>query len=225
MLQTSNYNKYIQLNNVTVSYEKFGNRVIALDNVSLSVSKGEWVYIIGPNGSGKTTLLKSIAKQVEIDQGTIVINERNLNVINSKDLASTLFYVNQNPMLGSISQMTIWENLIATDIRNKRIKRNNYEALLKDVGLLEHKHHLVHFLSGGQRQILTLLIAQMRNADILLLDEPASSLDPVNAEITRQIINKMYDSNKTILYVTHQERIISNSDKRIIKLDKGKLYE
>ncbi len=222
-----NFNKYISLSNVSVSYEKFGTTVLALNNVSLNISKGEWVSIIGPNGSGKTTMLKAISKQLELGSGKVEINSKQIHDMTVKELTSTLFYVNQNPLLGSIPQLTVWENLIATDLPGQPTKEvhKKYCELLNEVSLFSHKDQLVQFLSGGQRQILTLIIAKMRASEILLLDEPLASLDPYNTAIALSIIGAMHKSGKTILYITHDQATANENGNRVIKLNQGQVVK
>jgi len=226
-MEALSYNKYISLNNVTVSFEKFGTTVLALNKVSLDISKGEWISIMGPNGSGKTTMLKAISKQLEHDAGEVEINSKSVNDMTMKELTTTLFYVNQNPLLGSIPQLTVWENLIATDFPGKSHNEATkvYSELLNEVSLLSHKDHLVQFLSGGQRQILTLLIAKMRAPEVLLLDEPLASLDPDNTSIARSIIDEMHKSGKTILYVTHDQVSANINGNKVIKLNQGQIIQ
>lgn len=221
----SNFNKYISLKNVTVRYEKFGVATIALSNVSLSIERGKWVSIMGPNGSGKTTLLKSISKNIDISSGEVIVGNKTIAKISPKELATTFFYVNQNPLVGSIPQLTVWENLVATDVLSRRKDQGTdyYSDLLKSASLMSHKNQLVQFVSGGQRQILALLIAKMRSPDILLLDEAFASLDVENTKIALSIINEIHGSGKTILHVTHDQELAESTADKIIKLERGKI--
>lgn len=219
-----NYNSAIGIRNVSVSYEKFGSRVQALRDINLNIGCGEYIYISGANGSGKSTLLKLISRQIAPDSGDIEIGGCKISKIRARELAGTIFYVQQNPLAGSVPQLTVWENMIVSDLKNANSKNRQqlYSDLLGQVSLIAHKNHLVQYLSGGQRQILTLLIAKMRSPGILLLDEPLASLDPENTKIAQGIIDDFYASGATILQVTHDEKKPVRPDSRTIVLDEGK---
>jgi putative ABC transport system ATP-binding protein len=222
-----NYNNFISIRNLSVSYEKFGSRIQALHNISLDIGQGQRIVILGANGSGKSTLLKAISRQLTVDSGIIEIGGGNIDRMKIRELTRIVFYVNQNPLMGSIPQLTVWENLIATDLPMTKRKNSAefYSTLLQEVALDFHKNHLVQYLSGGQRQILTLLIAKMRNPRILLLDEPLASLDPENTKIALNIIDELHRAGTTVLEVVHDLKNINGTNSKTIILEKGQLID
>ncbi|MGL4773890.1 MAG: ABC transporter ATP-binding protein [Clostridium sp.] len=209
------------------------NRVF--NGLSLEVSKGDFITIIGSNGAGKSTLLNIIAGNIEEDSGSIVIDSNEVSHKAEYYRARSIGRVFQNPSVGVAPNMTILENLSLADnkgksyglsfgINKKRI--NFYKELLKelDLGLEDKLHNKVQLLSGGQRQALTLLMAVMNEPKILLLDEHTAALDPKTSqkimEITKKIVN---ERGITTLMVTHNLKHAMECGNRLFMMHRGEI--
>lgn len=223
-----NYNPdsiILTVKDVTVTYNKYGSRIAALNTISLpDIKQGDWVFIVGSNGSGKSTLFKAISKQLNLNSGSIRIDSVNIENISFHQLSLLVFLVNQNPLASTIDELTVWENLLfAVPAASKSILIQT----LKDSNLLEHKNHLAKNLSGGQRQILSLHIAKLKNVKVLLLDEPLAALDPSNRTMAMQLILDLNQKGMTVVFITHDENLITNpmipQNKILIELNNGKL--
>lgn len=203
-----NNDTILSIKNLTVTYNRYGSTVRAIDNLTLdNLKKGSWTFLTGSNGSGKSTLFKTITKEINNYSGAILLNGKDLKQYNPQGIAKTVFLINQNPLSSTVDELTVWENLLfATDKADKE----KFENALQQAGLQNHKHHLAKNLSGGQRQLLALQIARLRNVELLLVDEPFAALDPINQEIALQMINKIWKEGTGIVFITHDNKIIDN---------------
>lgn len=209
------------------------NEINIFDNFNLNIDKNKCTAIIGPNGCGKSTLLNLIAGNISLDQGEILLNERNITKLNEEDRAIYLGRVHQDPSKGVSPSLTILENMSLADKKggkfslNRLIKKNNtkkYISLLKelDLGLENKLDTKVKFLSGGQRQCLSLIMAAIKHPDLLLLDEHTAALDPKTSNLimlkTKELIEKYAI---TTMMVSHNMRDAIKYSDRIVMLDKG----
>ena len=209
------------------------NEINIFNDFYLDIEKNKCTAIIGPNGCGKSTLLNMIAGSVSLDQGEIFLNGEDISKLKEENRAIHLGRVYQNPSMGVSPSLTILENMSLADKKGERfslkklIKKNNidrYISLLKDLDLdLENKLDTkVKFLSGGQRQSLSLVMAAMKHPDLLLLDEHAAALDPKTSNIvmkkTKELIEKY---SITTIMISHNMRDAIEYSDRIIMLDKG----
>ncbi|NLN48918.1 MAG: ATP-binding cassette domain-containing protein [Clostridiales bacterium] len=209
------------------------NEIRIFDEFNLSIDKNKCTAIIGPNGCGKSTLLNLNAGNTALDQGEILLNGRNITKLNEEDRAVYLGRVHQDPSKGVSPSLTILENMSLADKKGDRfslnglIKKNNakrYIALLKelDLGLEKKLDTKVKFLSGGQRQCLSLIMAAMKHPDLLLLDEHTAALDPKTSNLimhkTKELIEKYAI---TTMMVSHNMRDAIKFSDRIVMLDKG----
>jgi len=207
----------------------------ALTDVSLTISDGDFVTIIGGNGAGKSTLLNCVAGVYPIDQGRILINETDITKLSEHRRAKYLGRVFQDPMMGTAADMTIEENLALALRRGKRRtlhwgvtvkEREQYKALLTRLGLgLETRVTAkVGLLSGGQRQALTLLMATLEQPKILLLDEHTAALDPKTAEKVLAISDEfIHEDHLTTLMVTHNMRNALQYGNRLLMMHEGRV--
>ena len=156
------------------AFERWGVRVQALTDVSLTIPAGAWVNVVGPNGSGKSTFLNLVAGRLEMQRGLLTVAGR--PVVGPRGGTGASFLVHQDPMQGTAPALTVFENLAIADPNSRRWLRgaakHGYEPLLEMVGLAHLMEQPVGSLSGGQRQLLALAIAQLRPSPVLLLDEP-----------------------------------------------------
>lgn len=226
----------LKIQSLSKSFNKHtDNELKIFHEFNLEVQENKCTAIIGANGCGKSTLLNIIGGSIELDSGDIMLNEKNISKLREEKRAIHIGRVYQNPSMGVSPSLTILENMSLADKKGetfslKRLVKKNrieyYKELLKDLDLgLENKLHTkVRFLSGGQRQSLSLIMAAMKHPDLLLLDEHTAALDPktsaVIMEKTRELINKY--SITTIMISHNMKDAIKYSD-RIVMLDKGEV--
>ena len=213
----------IQVEHLSKVYGKGENEVVALNDVSFSVKKGEFVAIIGPSGSGKSTLLNIIGGIDEADSGSIVIEGEKIEDMNEKTLTryrrKHLGYVFQ--MYNLIPNLTVKENMeVGAYLSDHPLDIND---LLKTLGLYDHRNKLPNQLSGGQQQRTSIGRAIIKNPSILLCDEPTGALDyHTSKEILKLIgdVNQKYGN--TVIMVTHNDAIKNMAD-RVIRLRDGQI--
>lgn len=205
----------------------------ALDNISLSMSDGDFVTVIGGNGAGKSTLLNCIAGVYPVDEGTIMVDNIKLDRLPEYKRAKYLGRVFQDPMMGTAADMGIQENLaLAWRRGNRRTLRwgimdkekELYRKLLAslDLGLEDRMAAKVGLLSGGQRQALTLLMATLNAPKMLLLDEHTAALDPKTARKVLELSDQFIKKEKlTTLMVTHNMRAALQYGNRLIMMNEG----
>ncbi|GMG96443.1 ABC transporter ATP-binding protein [Tepidimicrobium xylanilyticum] len=200
---------------------------------NIKIEKNKCTAIIGPNGCGKSTLLNLIGGSIRVDKGQIILDGKDITNYKEEERAKYIGRVYQNPSMGVSPSLTILENMALADKKGEKfilkrlIKKNNidrYRELLKELNLdLENKLYTkVKYLSGGQRQSLSLIMAAMKIPNLLLLDEHTAALDPKTSNVvmkkTKELIEKY--AITTIMISHNMKDAIEYSD-RIIMLDKG----
>jgi putative tryptophan/tyrosine transport system ATP-binding protein len=208
---------------------------VALDHISLSLKKGDFVTVIGSNGAGKSTLMNMISGVLQPDIGDVFLNGQNVTFLSEYKRAKMIGRVFQDPMAGTAPSMTIEENLAMAYSRNKsrtlrwgvtKNRRDYFLDLLESLhlGLENRLSAKVGLLSGGERQALSLLMATFTEPAILLLDEHTAALDPARAELitelTKEIVAKY---GLTTLMVTHNMQQAIDLGNRLIMMDKGQI--
>lgn len=201
-----------------------------LNGIDFSLSRGEFCIIIGSNGSGKSTLLKSISGEQSIDFGHIKIDKKDVTLCNRTQWIAS---VTQDINRGTVPELTLLENLILSLSRGKSVKLNFYQkkrkyvlSIVESLGMnLEHYIDLpLKLLSGGQRQVIALLMAISSNPDILLLDEHTSALDPKTQKIIMDYTaNSIRKESMTTMMITHKLEEAITYGNRLIMLHKGKV--
>jgi putative ABC transport system ATP-binding protein len=218
----------IRCSNLHVTSERWGQTVPALIDVNLEIIAGQWVKIVGHNGSGKSTLLRVLAGHQEPTLGGAELLETSSRS-GANHFDSRLFYVCQDPLRGTAEGLTLLENMIVADPRHRRISgrsaRQEYLKLLSQLDLAPRAGQLLHLFSGGERQQIALLIARLRNPEILLLDEPFSAIDSARASMCEALVEVMNDAGCTVLQVTHRPRDLEKDYCRVITLDRGRITE
>lgn len=211
------------------------NEKQALRGVSLTLSDGDFVTVIGGNGAGKSTMLNAVAGVFSVDSGNIVIGGVDVTKLPEHKRAKYIGRVFQDPMMGTAATMQIEENLALAARRGKartlrpgitKAERAEYRELLKtlDLGLEDRMTAKVGLLSGGQRQALTLLMATRQKPQLLLLDEHTAALDPKTAAKVLEITDKLVTEGKlTTLMITHNMRDAINYGNRLIMMNEGKI--
>ena len=204
------------------------------DHFSLEVDKGEFVSIVGSNGSGKTTLLNLLCGTLPLDGGRIFVEDRDITKMSEHRRAGFLGRVFQDPAKGSCPELTILENMALADNKkglyslgrgvNKR-RIDYYKSLLEtcDMGLENRLHVPVGSLSGGQRQALALILANMTPIDLLILDEHTAALDPKSSQRVMDITDKLVgEKGMTTLMVTHNLRFALEYGTRLLMMHEGR---
>ncbi len=210
------------------------DQILLFDKFNFKVEKGEFVSIIGSNGSGKTTLLNMLCGSMGIDAGHILLDKKDITHMSEHKRAKRIGRVFQDPKLGTCSDLTIIENMALADNKCKKFgltsavskkKISYYRELLKEceMGLENRMNVKVGNLSGGQRQALALVIANMTDIDLLILDEHTAALDPKTSETIMHLTDKFVKSKKvTTLMVTHNLRYAVDYGTRIVMMHEGK---
>lgn len=209
------------------------NEKIALNNVRLQVKSGEFITVIGSNGAGKSTLMNIISGGMLPDTGSISIDGKDVTRWGEHQRAGLIGRVFQDPMAGTAPNMTIEENLAIALARGEKRKLsfgvNNHkrelfreQLKLLDQGLENRLKTKVGFLSGGQRQALSLLMATFTEPKILLLDEHTAALDPKRAQLIVELTEKIVERHKlTTIMVTHNMDQALNMGNRLLMLHDG----
>ena len=209
------------------------NEKRALKGVDLTLSKGDFVTVIGGNGAGKSTLLNAIAGVWPIDSGKMLIDDADVTGLPDYKRASLIGRVFQDPMTGTAATMEIEENLALAARRGQKRglkwgispqeKKEYHEKLgLLELGLEDRMTTKVGLLSGGQRQALTLLMATLKRPKLLLLDEHTAALDPKTAEKVLGATQRVVEKDRlTTLMVTHNMRDAIRYGNRLIMMNEG----
>ena len=214
---------FIEFKNVTKGY-KIGDKTYnALDNVSFSLPKGEFVCILGPSGAGKSTLLNLLGGMDTVTSGDIIIDKENISKKSDKELTS---YRAEN--VGFIFQfynilptLTVLENVeIVKDIVKRPKSAKN---ILKDVGLSEHLNKFPNQLSGGEQQRVAIARCLVTDIPFIMADEPTGNLDEDTEKKIIDIFKKLAKQGKGVIVVTHSKELAESSDK-IYHIKGGGVY-
>ena len=218
----------LKVENLTKIYGKDTTKVIALDDVSLSIEKGEFVAIVGASGSGKSTLLHIIGGVDRPTSGKVYIDGKDIFKLDDDKLA-----IFRRRQVGLIYQfynlipiLNVEENIaLPLSLDNREIDKEELNEMLKLLGLQNRKKHLPNELSGGQQQRTSIGRALITKPTIILADEPTGNLDSKSSD---EIVTLLKKSNKdlkqTIIMITHNMEIAKYAD-RIIKIEDGKIVE
>ncbi len=211
----------VKIQNLVKQYDK---KTRALDNLTLSIEKGEWTSIMGPSGSGKTTLLNIIGCLDSPTNGKIVIDGKEITGLKHNDL--TRF---RRENIGLIFQqyhlipyLTAVENVMMAQYFHSIVDEKDAIESLKRVGLEHRLDHVPMHLSGGEQQRVCIARALINDPKILLADEPTGNLDQKNGEIILELIRKLHREGHTIIMVTHNSKIGDMGQKKVILVD-GKI--
>lgn len=218
---------YIELKNAN---KAFGNNyaVQALNNVSLSVDKGEWLTIMGPSGSGKTTLLNIIGGMEKLDDGKVEIDGQLLSSFSEDELQefrrNTIGFIFQHYQL--FEQYSVLENVMIPQWPYKpyAIIEEQAKKILFQLHMGERMAHLPGELSGGEKQRTAIARALMNEPDILLCDEPTGNLDAENRENIMELLKELHLNGMTIILVTHDAEVVKYGN-RHFQLRDGVLNE
>ncbi len=213
----------IELKNV---YKRYNNGVTALCDVNLSISKGEFVFIIGASGSGKSTLIKLLYRQEKPTRGEVFVGGLNVAKLrNGKvyKLRRKLGVVFQDYKL--LPKKTVYENvafaLEVYGLRHDEVRKRTLKAI-EQVGLKDKLRSYPNELSGGEQQRVSIARAIVNNPKVLICDEPTGNLDPsMSMEIMKVIDDINKDLGTTIIMATHDKDIVNKMKKRVVVIEKG----
>lgn len=214
----------LRVENLTKVYGKGENEVRALDGVSFSVEKGEFVAIIGPSGSGKSTLLHILGAVDEPSSGKVFMdgkdvfkqNEEQLAIFRRRQVGLVYQFYNLIPVLDVVENITL-----PVQLDGRKVNRERLREMVALLGLHGREKHLPNQLSGGQQQRVSIGRALMNSPSVVLADEPTGNLDSKNSQEIMELLkksNKKY--NQTLIMITHDENIALQAD-RIIAIEDG----
>ncbi len=224
--ERSFFMEILRVENLTKVYGKDTTKVVALDHVSFSVEKGEFVAIVGASGSGKSTLLHLIGGVDRPTSGKVYIDDKDIFAFDDDKLA-----IFRRRQVGLIYQfynlipiLNVAENItLPMALDNRQVSKEKLDELLELLGLSNRRNHLPNELSGGQQQRTSIGRALITNPTIILADEPTGNLD---SKASDEIVALLKKSNKelkqTIIMITHNLEIAKCAD-RIIKLEDGRI--
>lgn len=218
----------LRVENLTKIYGKDTTKVVALNNVSFSVEKGEFVAIVGASGSGKSTLLHLLGGVDRPTSGKVFIDGKDIFNFNDDKLA-----IFRRRQVGLIYQfynlipiLNVEENItLPLALDNREISKDKVDEMLKLLGLFNRRGHLPNELSGGQQQRTSIGRALITNPTIILADEPTGNLDSKSSDEIVALLKKTNKELKqTIIMITHNMEIAKEAD-RIIKIEDGKIVK
>lgn len=218
--------KILEIQNLSKTYGKGDVMVRALDNVSFSVEKGEFVAIVGPSGSGKSTLLHILGGVDTATSGTVIIDKTDISTLDETALA-----IFRRRQIGLIYQfynlipiLTVEENLtLPLLLDGRKPDKARVNDIIAKLGLSNRLSHLPNQLSGGQQQRVAIGRALINNPALLLADEPTGNLDSENSREIISLLRKFNkESNQTVIMITHDERIALSAD-RVIAIEDGRI--
>ena len=218
----------LRIEHLSKIYGKGDTEVRALDDVSFTVPKGQFVAIIGPSGSGKSTLLHILGGVDTPTDGHVYVDGTDITTLDETALA-----IFRRRQIGLIYQfynlipiLTVEENMtLPLLLDDKKVDRAHFDSLVQVLGLQHRLGHLPSELSGGQQQRVSIGRALMNNPAILLADEPTGNLDSKNSKEIVELLRQFNKAlNQTVIIITHDERIALDAD-RVIAVEDGKIVK
>lgn len=218
----------LKIEHLSKIYGKGDTEVRALDDVSFTVPKGQFVAIIGPSGSGKSTLLHILGGVDTPTDGHVYVDGTDITTLDE-----TALVIFRRRQIGLIYQfynlipiLTVEENMtLPLLLDDKKVDRAHFDSLVQVLGLQHRLGHLPSELSGGQQQRVSIGRALMNNPAILLADEPTGNLDSKNSKEIVELLRQFNKAlNQTVIIITHDERIALDAD-RVIAVEDGKIVK
>ena len=216
----------LQLHNATIYQED----VAVLNQVNLSIAKGEFIYLIGKTGSGKSSLMKTLYADLELKEGEGNIVDYDLRTLKEKDipfLRRKIGIVFQDFKL--LPDRNIYENLLfvlkATGWKDKSDMDIRIEEVLNRVGMLSSIRKMPHQLSGGEQQRVAIARALLNDPELILADEPTWNLDPQTSVEVMEVLKAINENGRSILMATHDYALLLKYPYKTIKCDQGKVFE
>ncbi|MBQ1406512.1 MAG: cell division ATP-binding protein FtsE [Eubacterium sp.] len=213
----------ITFSNVT---KKYGDN-IALDNVSIDIDAGDFVFLVGPSGAGKSTFIKLMLHEIEADSGRIQVGDYDVTALSNREipqLRRKIGIVFQDFRL--LPRKTVFENVaFAMEIlhRSRRSIKRRVPQVLRLVGIEDKAKRYPQELSAGEQQRVAIARAIINNPKVLIADEPTGNLDPNTADGIMQLLDEINMTGTTIVMVTHAKDIVDKMNKRVVAIDEGRI--
>lgn len=213
----------IDFNHVTKKYKS----IIGLDDVTVHINKGDFVFLVGPSGAGKSTFVKLLLKEIDLDEGEIRIGESIVNELSKREvpqLRRRIGTVFQDFRL--LEKKTVYENVaFAMEVLHKPARqiRKQVPQVLSLVGISDKADKYPDELSAGQQQRVAIARAIVNNPQVLIADEPTGNLDPATAYEIMDLLDQINLRGTTVLMVTHAKDIVDKMNKRVIAIENGKI--
>lgn len=209
-----------------VSIEYPGN-IIALDGVDLSVSAGEFVFLVGQTGSGKTTLLKLLIRELIATRGRVVLEGRDLSTVTESGIPALRRQIGLVPQeIGLLPQKKVYENLMyamRAAGHTRREARTRVPDLLERFRLLQRSDAYPRELSGGEQQRVAIARALVNNPKLLIADEPTGHLDPETSLGIIDVLEQVNTRGTTVIMATHDFQTIQAFQRRVVRLERGRV--
>lgn len=226
----------LEIKNLTKTFNRgTENEIKVFEDFNISFEENKCTAIIGHNGCGKSTLMNIIGGNIKSDEGEILINDKDVSGLKEEDRSRYIGRVHQDPSMGVAPSLTILENMAMAHKKNEKFSLkalvnkkniNFYRELLSslDLGLEDMLDTKVKFLSGGQRQSLSLVMAAMKHPDIMLLDEHTAALDPKTSFLIMNKTKELIDDFKmTTIMISHNMSDAIKYSDRVIMLEEGRI--
>jgi len=213
----------IDFRNVTKIY----GDSIALDNASLHIDDGEFVFVVGPSGAGKSTFIKLMLRQIKPDEGEIIINTKVLSDMSNREipyLRREIGMVFQDFRL--LPNKTVYENVaFAMEVihTSQRTIKRQVPQILEVMGIADARDRFPRELSGGEQQRVAIARAIINNPKILIADEPTGNLDKDTASEIMDLMEMINHRGTTVVMVTHATDIVQRMNKRVISIEEGRI--
>ncbi len=200
---------------------------IGLDDISVDINKGDFVFLVGPSGAGKSTFIKLILKEIEADKGSIFVDGKDITKLSNREIpelrrkVGTVF---QDFRL--LPKKTVFENVaFAMEVLHKSKKqiRKQVPQILSLVGITDKAHKYPDELSAGEQQRVAIARAIVNNPMVLIADEPTGNLDPDTAAEIMDLLEQINLRGTTIVMVTHAKDIVDRMKRRVIAIEKGNI--
>ena len=213
----------IKFSHVTKTYRTN----VGLEDVSVDIEKGDFVFLGGPSGAGKSTFIKLILKEIDADEGSILVDDREVTQLSNREIPEL------RRMIGTVFQdfrllpkKTVFENVaFAMEVlhKSKRQIRKQVPQILSLVGITDKADKYPDELSAGEQQRVAIARAIINNPMVLIADEPTGNLDPVTASEIMDLLEQINMRGTTIVMVTHAKDIVDRMKKRVIAIEKGRV--
>ena len=215
----------IKFSHVTKTYRTN----VGLEDVSVDIEKGDFVFLVGPSGAGKSTFIKLILKEIDADEGSILVDDREVTQLSNREIPEL------RRMIGTVFQdfrllpkKTVYENVaFAMEVihRTPRSIRRHVPQALSLVGISDKADRYPDELSAGEQQRVAIARAVVNEPAILLADEPTGNLDPTNSWEIMKLLEEINSRGTTVVVVTHNLEIVKAMNKRVITMKKGVVVE
>ncbi len=209
--------------------KKYGKGIIAVDDVSFKIAKGEFVALVGPSGAGKSTLIKMLIREEEPTSGRILVADRDIFQLREKELP---FYRRKVGVIFQdfklLAKKTVYENVaFALEVAGvlPGIIKKRVGEMLTLVGLEQRTNALSEELSGGEKQRVSIARALVHEPKLLIADEPTGNLDPVNSWEIIELLFKINKNGTIVLLATHNKEIVDAIHKRVVSMKEGKIVD